>query len=342
MSSETEKTTRSVTDSSESGKTLTKHDLTFFQANRKAILSITSLVLFFTSSTTLMTFLPKVIKQDNFIFISIINLSQIIFALFVIHLGILLGFFKFSAEINMAKAKRYFPLAFVFTALIYTGNAPFYSQSITTNATIKRLVVIPTILLQWYILSMKPNPNEIISVSIIVTGALLLCFSDKGVSVLSYILCTFNILFAALYNILVHLYCKGEDPFSVMYYMNILSVPIYLVGIIIEFFVLGRGIIISFRLSGFYWQFTITACFGIFYNIFAFLANKYNKPLTIIIAGNLKNSFVIVWEIITSVDVRFGKGPTFYIGVAISALGSMLYGILKFFNKNKTEKNKKV
>ena len=328
----------------EKSQTITKSE-TFSDNNKKQtkprneFKAVAFLVAFLLAATTLQFTLKRLIQESLFNFISLINLAQIEFSLFILHS---LNLFKlspalsFETSLSMQKSRRFLPLAFVFVLMIYTGNAPYYDQSITSNSTIKRLTVVPTLIGQWLFLAASPSLMEVLACGVIVSGSLLMGLNDS-LDWLGVVLTLANVFCAASYNILIHLLCREEHPVELLYYMNVLALPIYLFAAVVEVVLKGKGFLISLELPAFRTEFLLASVTAIAYNLFAFFSNKYNNPLTLIIAGNAKNVGVVIAELFLFPASRFGKGFFYFFGVGIAALGSFMYGLEKFLQR----KNKK-
>jgi len=233
------------------------------------------------------------------------------------------------ADFNVATAKAALPLALWFSGMVITGlwslgyvNVPIYN-------TLRRMTTLIVIVAEFVSFKKLVPLDEGFSVVLMVAGAFVAGYGDLTFNFVGYSLTILNCLVTAGYLVTIKLTKQrtGCGEFEMMFYNNIESIPIVL--LIVLLFeardVLQYEYLFDF---GFIMCFLMSSVLAFLLNWFIFLCSTVNSPLTTSVTGQIKaivstiiGLFIFGDVIITSMLI---------IGLLISTVGSVYYGVIKY------------
>eukprot|EP00455_Lapot_gusevi_P039558 TRINITY_DN4436_c0_g1_i2.p1 TRINITY_DN4436_c0_g1~~TRINITY_DN4436_c0_g1_i2.p1 ORF type:complete len:398 (-),score=109.70 TRINITY_DN4436_c0_g1_i2:112-1212(-) len=288
-------------------------------------------------STSITFFNKAVLTLYQFHHPNIMTLAQIILSLMFLSGLKRYGVIKF-ADFDWERAKKVSPLAISFVGMVLTGLSALNYLNVPMFSALRRGTTLITMFCEWYFLRMIPSLKIQLSVHGMVAGAIVAAISDLDFNFYGYTMVLINSLFTAAYLICIAKFGKqGLDTFGLMYYNNLLSLPLVFVACVVNGDIKGFLNYPHLSSMGFWATFFISSVQAFLLNYSIFLCTKTNSALTTSVVGQIKN-------IATTAVGYFMFGDVSYdffnvIGLGIGVVTSVLYSWFQFVEEaKKTDK----
>jgi len=274
------------------------------------------------------TFFNKAVFVYGFDASNFLTLGQIVFSL--VFLMVMKANKQLDYEdFSVATAQTLFPLAAAFVGMVVTGLAALIYVNVPIYSALRRLTTFIVIVWQYLLLNKSVPQNELLSVILMVFGAMVAGWGDLTFDLYGYFLTGINCIVTAWYLVLIAKKSQetGIKTFGLMFYNNVLSLPI----MIVICYITEWDIIINFDK---WWDIGFQICFimsclqAFLLNYFLFLCSTINSPLTTSITGQLKSILQTVFGLFAFNDVVITG--TFSAGLGLSTLGGVWYGWEKY------------
>jgi len=280
------------------------------------------------------TFFNKaVLSVYDFHYSNTLTLGQMVFAIVALFLMKSTGVVSYK-DFSFSTARAVLPLAFFFFGMVVTGLAALQFVNVPMFSALRRLATLLVIVGEAVFLKKMTPPDESWSVYLMVIGALVAGLGDMSFSLIGYLLCGLNCLVTAGYLVFIAK-VKNEtklDTFGLMFYNNILSLPI--VAIVVWSMELD-GLLTYSQWSdpGFILCFVMSSVQAFALNYFIFLCSIINSPLTTSVTGQIKNIFTTVIGLFIFGDVQISF--LLLVGLFVATAASMWYTHIKYLQQAK-------
>lgn len=246
-----------------------------------------------------------------------------------------------TPEKEQKSFKHVILLSILFALNIVFGNLSLYYCSVAFVQVVKSIVPITTMILSWTILHETFSIKTILSCVVICFGVALTCFSDTKLTITGLIVTLTTCFLSSLKKIFTKIVLSGENKISPQKLLISISpfsaIEIFLIS-------LYRNEHISMIDPSSQYKKSFLCIFGVvlsgiiayFLNLTNFYATKFASPLTMTIAGCLKQvitiflSFLLFSSSISTLN---------RIGMCITIVGSLWYSLLEVKNSDKEDKN---
>lgn len=241
-----------------------------------------------------------------------------------------------SSQIALHTLQTIFPLQFVFFLNTVSGLIATGSLTLPNFVMLRRMSLLMTMMLEAVILNRKPSRLSIISVMLMLTGALVAAGFESNLSMRGGIYVLINNVFTSLQTVVLR---KKMNDVSllvttegIMFYNNIFA----LISTVILLLLCDWETLRSFA----YWNsplflfaLFLTSVLGFVINYFNFLSTKVNSPLTTSVVGGSKNI------------ISFYLGMLFHdytatwssiLGMNMSAIGTVVYSTAEWKRMQQT------
>lgn len=206
-------------------------------------------------------------------------------------------------------------------------------------AALRRFTILMVMLLEIYVLNIRPSNAVKFCVFGMVFGALIAAFDDLAFNLEGYLMVTISNVFSGLNGIYVKKTLTESDlsTYGLMFYSSMLMlVPAvcvtYFVGDFEPVFNFGQWANPLFVI-----QFILSSVMGFVLNFSSVLCTQHNSALTTNIVGCLKNVTVTYLGMFIGGDYIFSWLN--YIGINISVFASLVYTKVTFKSKNNLKTN---
>eukprot|EP00761_Pharyngomonas_kirbyi_P012026 gb/GECH01012053.1/.p1 GENE.gb/GECH01012053.1/~~gb/GECH01012053.1/.p1 ORF type:complete len:320 (+),score=53.73 gb/GECH01012053.1/:1-960(+) len=215
------------------------------------------------------------------------------------------------------------------------GNLSLHVVSVALSQVVRATIPGVIMILAFLVLNHRPSRTLMCTVIPIIIGVSMACFGNMEITAVSILVLLIGIFLAALKGVMTNKYLVEYNlhPIEMLYRLAPLA------GIQMIFLAFITGEISSFSVeyldlisSGSFFGVFATALAAFFLNYTNFMANKATSPLTISVAGNLKQAATIgisVWLFNTHL------GPLNAAGVFVTFGGVWAYTMVKYFEQNK-------
>eukprot|EP01119_Soliformovum_irregulare_P019350 TRINITY_DN609_c0_g1_i2.p1 TRINITY_DN609_c0_g1~~TRINITY_DN609_c0_g1_i2.p1 ORF type:complete len:315 (+),score=39.46 TRINITY_DN609_c0_g1_i2:147-1091(+) len=257
-----------------------------------------------------------------------LTLGQIIFSLVVMALlkqQRMIDYPNFDPII----ARKMVPLGVAFASMVFTGLAALKWINIPMYGAIRRLTTFIVIVWQYILLKKTVPTDEFASVVVMILGATVAGGGDLDASVWGYLLTIANCVTTAWYLVLINKTTEdtGLQTFGLMFYNNILSMPIMVIAVLLT--EIPQLMEYPHWLNpGFIFTFILSSSLAIVLNYFVFLCSTVNSPLTTSVTGQLKSIVPTVLGLFL-----FGGVPLTWLlisGLSLSTFAGFWYGYIKY------------
>jgi len=286
--------------------------------------------LFYAFSSFLITVVNKVVLTScRFPSSTILALGQIVTIILVLFFAKKFGLVTYP---NFARDsfRKIFPLPFLYLGNAVTGLGGTKELSLPMFTASRRFSILFTMILEFYILGVRPGFAVQLSVYTMIGGALLASTNDVKFSVPGYALVMLNNVFTASNGVFMKkkLESKEFGKYGLMFYNALfMFVPL-------AFFAYLNGDFEKameyphWNSSYFLINFILSCFMGFILNVSVVLCTLYNSALTTSIIGCLKNISVTYLGMFIGGDYVFQLYN--FIGINISVAGSLLYTYVTF------------
>jgi len=213
--------------------------------------------------------------------------------------------------------------------MVITGLAALRYVNVPVYSALRRLTTFIVIVGQYFLLKKTVPVDELCSVIMMVIGAFVAGWGDLSFDLYGYFLTALNCVVTAIYLVLIAKKSEqtGMETFGLMFYNNILSLPIVAIIVILT----EREELASFDRwhdVGFQLCFLMSSIQAFLLNYFVFVCSTVNSPLTTSITGQLKSILQTVFGFFTFGGVILTGWLT--AGILISTSGGIWYGYVKY------------
>ena len=182
---------------------------------------------------------------------------------------------------------------------------------------------------QWWLLSSIPSKKIQASVYLMVIGGFIAAYYDLDYNFYGYIMVALNSVFTASYLVCIAMFGKqGLDTFGLMFYNNILSLPLVLLVCVINGDLAATLEYEFLYDTGFWVVFLLSSVQAFMLNYSIFLCTKVNSALTTSVVGNLKNILTTAFGYFAFHDVTFDIMNV--VGVAMGTVAGGVYSWFQF------------
>jgi len=257
-----------------------------------------------------------------------LTLGQIVFSLLFLVIMKRYKMLDFE-DFNYSTAKALFSLNASFIGMVVTGLAALIYVNVPMYSALRRLTTFIVIAGQYLLLRKTVSQNELLAVIAMVVGAIIAGWGDLTFDPYGYFLTALNCVVTALYLVLIAKKSQetGLQTFGLMYYNNILSLPVMIViTLLTEWKILSNYT--GWWNLGFQICFLMSSVQAFLLNYFMFLCSTVNSPLTTSITGQLKSILQTVFGLFAFNGVVLT--PALSLGLFASTLGGVWYGVVKY------------
>lgn len=297
--------------------------------NRLYVMRVFS-ALFYAFSSFLITVVNKVVLTScRFPSSTILAFGQILTTVVVLSLAKRVGLISYP-NFSRDSFRKIFPLPFLFLGNAVTGLGGTKELSLPMFTALRRFSILMTMILEFYVLSVKPGLAVQLSVYTMIGGALLASTNDVSFSMPGYTLVMLNNMFTASNGVFMKkkLDSKEYGKYGLQFYNAIfMIVPLFMFA-----YVNGdceKALNYEHWSSGYFLlNFTLSCFMGFILNASVVQCTMYNSALTTTIIGCLKNISVTYLGMFIGGDYVFN----FYnfCGLNLSVIGSLMYAYVTF------------
>jgi len=295
---------------------------------------IGSAVFYAFASILITTVNKSVLTSYSFPSANILSLGQMACTIVVLFIARLLGFVSFP-RLSRDLPRRIFPLPIFTLANSLLGLNATQALSIPMFTVLRRFSILMTMLLELWLLGTKPNRFVVLSVFIMIFGALIAAANDLAFDFISYAFIFGNNLSTAANGVYTKMFLNKKDlgKYGLLFYNALFGFPLvallcHQIGHIdkaIEFDGWSNPM--------FCFKFFMSCIMGLVLNFAVVLCTQLNTSLTTTVVGCLKNISIAYYGMLYFPDYVFSMLN--FVGINISILGSLLYSSIAFFKKTK-------
>lgn len=295
-----------------------------------------SSAVFYGLSSFLITVINKRVLSSPYKFPSflVLSLGQLIASIVVLYSGKKLRIVTFPA-MSQDLVKKIFPLPLIYLGNMIFGLGGTQALSLPMFAALRRFSVLMTMLLEFYILKIRPTTAVQLSVYSMIGGALLAASDDLSFNLEGYAFIMITNALTASNGVFVKKKLSGSDlgTYGLMFYNSL----VMLVPAVVVTWVVG-DLKDAFEYDQwtnpmFVMQFILSCIMGFVLNYSTVLCTQHNSALTTTIVGCLKNVSITYIGMFIGGDYLFSWLNC--IGINISVMGSLVYTYVTFRKKNK-------
>ncbi|KAL5853030.1 hypothetical protein ACOSQ3_008148 [Xanthoceras sorbifolium] len=280
-----------------------------------------------------MVFINKAVLMQYAHSMTLLTLQQLATTL-LIRIGRGTGYTK-AREIDMATAKKLFPVSLFYNANVAFALASLKGVNIPMYIAIKRLTPLAVLVAGFFSGKGKPTTQVILSVVLTAAGCVIAAIGDFSFDLFGYSMALTSVFFQTMYLVLVEK-SGAEDGLSsieIMFYNSFLSLPflVFLIIITGEFPISLSLLFAKSNSFSFLVLLLLSLVMGIALNFTMFLCTIVNSALTTTIVGVLKGvgSTTLGFVLLGGVPVH-GLNVT---GLVINSAGGVWYSYAKYQQK---------
>ncbi|CBY32247.1 unnamed protein product [Oikopleura dioica] len=296
-----------------------------------------SAVFYALASILITTVNKSVLTSYNFPSANILSLGQMACTIVVLFIAKLLGFVSFP-RLSRDLPRRIFPLPIFTLANSLLGLNATQALSIPMFTVLRRFSILMTMILELWMLGTKPNRFVVLSVFIMIFGALIAAANDLAFDFLSYAFIFGNNLSTAANGVYTKMFLNKKDlgKYGLLFYNALFGFP--LVALLCH--QIGqRHIDKAIEFEGwsnpmFCFKFFVSCMMGLVLNFAVVLCTQLNTSLTTTVVGCLKNISIAYYGMLYFPDYVFSMLN--FVGINISILGSLLYSYVAFKTDKKS------
>eukprot|EP01114_Cavostelium_apophysatum_P021130 TRINITY_DN7281_c0_g1_i1.p1 TRINITY_DN7281_c0_g1~~TRINITY_DN7281_c0_g1_i1.p1 ORF type:complete len:350 (-),score=47.49 TRINITY_DN7281_c0_g1_i1:32-1081(-) len=277
------------------------------------------------------TFFNKAVFVYGFNASNFLSLGQIIFSIFFLLVMKRMKILDFE-DFNIGTARTLFSLSISFIAMLVSGLAALRYVNVPMFSALRRLTSFIVILIQYFVMKKTVSSGELLSVIFMVGGAIVASWGDLTFDIYGYALTTFNCIVTAFYLVLIAKKSNetGIGSFGLMYYNNIMSLPVVaIITLTLEWNELRT--FDNWSSLGFQFCFLMSSVQAFLLNYSMFLCSTVNSPLTTSIAGQVKSIVQTVFGLFAFGGIEVT--PFLGAGLSVSTLGGIWYGVVKYLEQ---------
>lgn len=262
----------------------------------------------------------------------VLGLGQMIATIVVLFLAKKFRIVNFPS-FELGTFGKIFPLPLIYIGNMFFGLGGTKQLSLPMFTALRRFSILMTMILELYILGIKPSFSVQFSVYTMIMGAIVAASNDIAFNLRGYIFVLMNNIFTASNGVYMKkkLDSKELGKYGLMYYNSLFMIMPAL------FFAFYSGDLEE-AYNYKYWndvlfmgQFILSCIMGFILSYSVVLCTFYNSALTTTIIGTLKNICVTYLGMVIGGDYIFSWAN--FIGINISVLGSLIYTYVTFKRK---------
>lgn len=261
-------------------------------------------------------------------FVVLVQISICIICLLCMHVSKLIELPPFSPRL----ARAVFPITLCWWTYVVTGIAALNYLNIPMFATLRKCTSFIVLVLESVVLCKQAERGVWLAISGMLLGGLIAGCTDFSFSMSGYLLVFICCFATALYLVLI--IKIGEhfqlDTFGLLYYNNLLSLPLMLSYLLFLSDELSHLSSHPRMTDVLFWVFMLfSAAQATVLNIAIFLCTKLNSPLATTVTAQMKDFVTVAFGLFLFGDVHL-NWPNL-LGLSLSMVCSVIYSLIKLF-----------
>lgn len=290
---------------------------------------------FYACCSLLITIVNKsVLTSYKFPSFQVLAFGQMFTTIVVLFIGKKLRIVNFP-DISASTFIDIAPLPFIYLGNMVFGLGGTKEVSLPMFTMLRRFSILMTMILEFYVLSIRPKLPVKISVGLMVLGAILAATGDLAFNLQGYVFVLLSDFFTASNSVYTKKKLtdqKEMGKYGLMFYCALYMLPfslylIYRTG--------DLDLAINYPdwlNAAFLIQFLLSCGMGFILNYSVMLCTQYNSALTTTIIGCLKNILVTYLGMFIGGDYIYSIAN--FIGINVSVVGSLVYTYVTFRPNN--------
>ncbi|KJE95424.1 solute carrier family 35 [Capsaspora owczarzaki ATCC 30864] len=259
----------------------------------------------------------------------VLALAQFAFTALVLRALQLFRFVRLPAMSRSVVSKAA-PLSVLFVLNSTSGLGGTQHLSLPMLTVLRRFSIFLTMVLERLVLGNRAPTPVVMSVGLLILGAIVAAWSDLAYDRDGYVLVMINNLCTALSGVLLKKRLDARDlgTLGLLYYNSLLGIPLamaYLVLVPEEWTAVANYPAWTEPL--FVLWFALTMCMGLLLNYTMYLCTNANSPLTTTVVG-VKNTISTYSGMMFGTYYRYS--PENFLGINLSVAGSLVYSYTTF------------
>lgn len=320
-------------------------------------LRIASALFYAVASFMIMVINKRILTVYKFPSFQVLGIGQMFSTILILLIARRLKIVSFPA-FSISIVKKVFPLPLFYVGNMIFGLGGTQALSLPMMTVLRRFSVLMTMVLEYYILSVRPRTDVQLSVCLMIFGALVAAFNDLAFNLPGYIYLLLNDIFTAGNGVVMKKKLNAKDlgKYGLLFYNSLLMLPVtvliaYCTGDLTKSYEYPgwtSNPITDTNRSGskenqleetnsvnfvFLFHFLLSCVFGFILMFAALLCTQYNSALTTTMVGCLKNILLTYSGMFIGGDYIFSLWN--FMGLNISAAATLWYTQITFGNNSK-------